>query len=147
MTSTIKYALICAIIIVLGFGLKYAHSTIYQSGWDARQAKLTDDINKASAEAVKQARTEWERTNKITANGIKKANETQRKIDTIIRDTSSIKAPLCTDVGDDFTRLYNTTIDTIQTGADQGGRVSTGQMPGGTAGKTASEAKPTGSSR
>lgn len=147
MTETIRYALICAIIVVLGFGLKYAHDTVYQSGWDARQAKLTDDINKAAELAVEQAKAEWEKTNKITAEGIKKTNETKQKIDAIVRDTQNIKAPLCTDVGDDFNRLYNSAIDTIQTGAGEDPSVPVGKVPGKPTGETTPTTKPTGKGR
>ena len=145
--TTIKYALICAIIVILGFGLKYTHDAIFQSGWDARQEKLTDDINKATSIAVEKAKTEWEKTNKITAEGIKKTNETKKQIDAIVRDTQNIKAPLCPDVGDDFTRMYNSAVDAIQTGAGEGGSVPTDKVPSGTTGETTPTTKPTGKSR
>lgn len=145
--TTIKYALICVIIAILGFGLKYTHDAIYQSGWDARQAKLTDDISKATQTAVEKAKTEWETTNKITADGIKKTNETKQQIDAIVRNTQNIKAPLCPDVGDDFTRLYNSAIGTIQAGADQSRSVSDGKVPGKPTGETTPTTKPTSKGR
>lgn len=124
-TDTIKWVIGAGVALALiGGGYK-----LYNLGWDAAMAKRISDNNIAIKAAVEAARTEWQSTNTITTTGIGNVNDTKQKLEVVVRQAPTIQAPLCTDVGRDFSRVYNTAIRTIKAGADTGRSVPDGQVP------------------
>lgn len=124
-TDNIKWVIGAALALALiGVGYK-----LYNLGWDAAMAKRISDNNIAIKAAVEAARMEWQSTNTITTTGIGNVNDTKQKLEVIVRQTPTIQAPLCTDVGTDYSRVYNNAIRTIKAGADTGRSVPDGQVP------------------
>lgn len=128
-----------AIALILG-GYK-----LYNLGWDAHAAKVTSDNNIAIKAAVEQAKLEWQSTQQITSVGMRNVNDTKQKLEVVVRQSPSIQAPLCTDVGSDYIRVYNSAIGTIKAGANQGGRLPATEMPAKSVGG-ATGVNPTGTS-
>lgn len=133
-------AAVCLCLIFGGYKL-------YNLGWEAHAAKVTNDNNIAIKAAVAQAQIEWQSTQQITATGMGNVNDTKQKLEVIVRQSPSIQAPLCTDVGSDYIRVYNSAIGAIKAGANQGGHVPTTEVPaksvGGAAGVNPAATDPT----
>lgn len=113
----------------VALGLVFGGYKLYQTGWDAAMAKQVSDQNIAIKAAVEQAKIEWQSTNQITSNGIANVNDTKQKLEVIVRQAPTIKAPMCTDVGSDFGRVYNAAINTIKAGAGTGGKLPATEVP------------------
>ena len=123
--SEIKWIIGAGIALCLIFG----GYKLYNLGWDAHAAKVTNDNNIAIQAAVAQAQREWQASQSITATGMGNTNETKQKLEVIIRKSPSIQAPLCTDVGSDYVGVYNAAIRTIKAGSDTGRNVPSTEMP------------------
>lgn len=118
----IKVGIYAAIIIaVLGFA-KWAHSAIYDAGWNAAVVEQESAIAIAKDEAVKKARTEWEATAAVAETNIvieERIVEVERvvekKIPQIVERIVEIK-PECNDLGVDFAGLLN---EQVRSGSDR----------------------------
>lgn len=125
MLDNVKWIIGAGVALCLIFG----GYKLYHFGWDAAMAKQTSDQKIAIEAAVEAARKEWQSTNQITSNGIANVNDTKQKLEVIVRQSPTIQAPLCTDVGRDYGRVYNQAIRAIKAGADTGRVVPNGQVP------------------
>lgn len=143
MISEVKWIIGAAIALILIFG----SYTIYNMGWDAREAKEFKDNNIAITQAVEKAKIEWQSTQQITAIGMGNVNDTKQKLEVIVRQSPTIQAPLCTDVGSDYIRVYNSAIGAIKAGANTGRNVPATEVPaksvGGAAGINTAATNPT----
>jgi len=118
----IKVGIYAAIIIaVLGFA-KWAHSAIYDAGWNAAVVEQESAIAIAKDEAVKKARTEWEATAAVAETNIvieERIVEVERvvekKIPQIVERIVEIK-PECNDLGFEFAGLLN---EQVRSGSDR----------------------------
>lgn len=108
---------------------------LYNLGWDAHAAKVTSDNNIAIKAAVAQAQIEWQSTQSITATGMSNTNDTKQKLEVIVRQAAAIQAPLCPDIGGDYSRVYNQAIGTIKAGADTRRNVPATEMPAQSVGR------------
>lgn len=116
---------------VIAISLLIGGRTLYSMGYDARDTEILRENNIAIKAAVESARAEWQSTQAITALGIGNANDTNQKLEVIVRQTPTIQAPLCPDVGSDYSRVYNDAIRTIKAGADTGRNLPATKVPTG----------------
>ena len=114
------YAYVALAIVVIG-GAKWAHSAIWNAGWNAAIVEQTEAIRDAQDEAVAKARTEWENTAVIAETEIvieerivEVVRVIEKEIPKIVERIVEI-APDCADLGDDFAGLLNAQ---IRAGAD-----------------------------
>lgn len=113
----------------IAIGLILGGYKLYNLGWDAHAAKVTSDNNIAIQAAVAQAQKEWQSSQNITATGMVNTNDTKQKLEIIVKQAASIQAPLCPDVGADYSRVYNAAIQTIKAGSDTRRNVPATEMP------------------
>ncbi|MNH59435.1 hypothetical protein D3C76_102630 [compost metagenome] len=125
MISEVKWIIGAGIALTLIFG----GYKLYNLGWDAHAAKVTSDNNIAIKAAVAQAQIEWQASQQITTTGMGNTNDTKQKLEVIIKQAATIQAPLCTDLGSDYSRVYNAAIGTIKAGADTRRHVPATEVP------------------
>ena len=125
MISEVKWIIGAGIALVLIFG----GYKLYNLGWNAHAATVISDNNIAIKAAVAQAQIEWQSSQNITATGMGNTNDTKQKLEVIIKQASAIQAPLCPDIGSDYSRVYNQAIGTIKAGADTRRNVPATEMP------------------
>jgi hypothetical protein len=132
----------------IALGLIFGGYKLYNLGYEAHAAKVTSDNNIAIKAAVAQAQIEWQAAHDITNTGMVNTNDTKQKLEVIIKQAATIQAPLCPDLGSDYSRVYNAAIGTIKAGADTRRNVPATEMPaksvGGAARIDQNHATPTG---
>lgn len=133
MLSEVKWIIGAGIALALIFG----GYKLYNLGWDAHAAKVTNDNLIAIKAAVEQAKIEWQSSQSITATGMGNTNDTKQKLEVIIKQAASIQAPLCPDIGGDYSRVYNQAIRTAKAGADTRRNVPSTEMPAESVGRAA----------
>jgi len=108
------------IVAVLGFA-KWAHSAIYDSGWNAAVVEQGVLIQAAKDDAVELARQEWEATAGIAETQIvveerivEVIREVEKRIPTVVERIVTV-TPECNDLGADFAGLLNAQVNS---GAD-----------------------------
>lgn len=141
--SELKWLGAAAVCISLIFG----GYKLYNLGWEAHAAKVTSDNNIAIKAAVAQAQIEWQASHQITATGMVNTNDTKQKLEILVKQASSVQAPLCPDLGADYSRVYNAAINTIKAGSDTRRNVPSTEVPaksvGGNAGIDTNNPNPT----
>ena len=115
------YAYVALAVVVIG-GLKWAHSAVYNSGYNdavvAQQALIQD----AREDAVRRAREEWEATAEIAEAEIiveerivEVVRTVEKEIPTVVERIVEVR-PDCADLGSDFVGLLNAQVNS---GADR----------------------------
>lgn len=122
---------------VTALGLIWGAHTFYNLGWDARGAQQERNVNIAIKAAVAQAQIEWQSSQSITATGMGNTNDTKQKLEVIIKQAAAIQAPLCPDIGGDYSRVYNQAVRTAKAGADTRRNVPATEMPTESVGRAA----------
>jgi len=102
--------------VVIG-GAKWAHSAVYDSGWNAAVVKQVELIREAQDEAVAKALTEWQNTAALAERNIvveEKIVEVirvvEKEIPTIVERIVEI-TPECNDLGTAFAGLLNAQVN------------------------------------
>lgn len=106
-----------ALAIALLGGAKWAHSTVFSSGWNAAIVEQTVLIQEAREDAVEKALTEWENTARLAAAEIvieerivEVIRVIEKEIPVIVERIVEI-TPECNDLGDDFASLLNAQVN------------------------------------
>lgn len=108
-----KIGLYIALVVVVLGGLKWAHSAIYDSGYNAAVVEQAAAIQVAKDDAVKKARIEWEATAEIADENIVIEERIVEVVRTVEKEIPKIVerivtvTPECNDLGDDFAGLLN----------------------------------------
>jgi hypothetical protein len=110
-------------------GLMIAGTTLYNHGKSVAALECAETQKKAIEAAVTEAKRDWDSQKAITSNGIQNVNTTKEKIVYIERRAETIQAPLCTDLGSDYSGVYNDAIRAIKEGTDTGRNVSASKVP------------------
>lgn len=110
------YAYIALAVVLFG-GAKWAHSTIWNSGWNAAVVEQTALIAEARDDAVEKALSEWENTARLAATEIvveerivEVIRVIEKEIPVIVERIVEI-TPECNDLGADFAGLLNAQVN------------------------------------
>lgn len=113
------YAYVALAVVLLG-GAKWAHSTIWNSGWNAAVVEQTALIQTAREDAVAKALTEWQNTAVIAETEIvieerivEVIRVIEKEIPVIVERIVTV-TPECSDLGSAFAGLLN---DQVNSGA------------------------------
>ena len=130
-----KIGLYIALVVVILGGLKWAHSAVYDSGYNAAVVEQNELIRQAKDEAVKKARDEWEKTAVIAEDNIvveERIVEVERVIEKEIpRIVEKIVTvtPECNDLGSEFASLLNAQVNSGAGGENSGPDLTTEPNP------------------
>ena len=123
------YAYVALAAVVLGFA-KWAHTAVYDSGYNAAVTKQSEAIQAAQDAAVAIAREQWENTVDLAAGNIvieerivEVERIVEREIPKIVERIVTV-FPECNDLGDDFARLLNSQVNSGSSGPDSGSDVA-----------------------
>ena len=105
-------------------GVRWAHSSVYDSGWNAAVVMQSQAIRKAENAAVVKARQEWEHTTSIAETQIvveerivEVVRVIEKEIPKIVERIVEI-TPECSDLGDDFAGLLNAQVRSGSSGSN-----------------------------
>lgn len=112
--KSVKFWLILgAITAVLAFA-KWAHGEIYSAGYNAAELKWRDAQAEAIADAVADARTEWQITLDAAEENIRVETVIEERIRVVEKEVPKIVERTvqlaCRDLGPDIQRVYNDAI-------------------------------------
>lgn len=106
------WAYLAIIVAVIGFG-KWAHSAIYDAGWNAAIVEQEELIQDAREQATKEARTKWQKLVDeaegqivIEEKIVEVIREIEKEIPVVVEKIVTVK-PACADLGPDFAELFN----------------------------------------
>lgn len=123
------YAYVALAIVVLGF-LKWGHTAVFNSGYNAAVAEQGIAIQVAKDKAVAVAREQWENTAKLASANIvieerivEVERIVEREIPVIVERIVTV-FPECNDLGDDFARLLNAQVNSGSSGSNRGADIA-----------------------
>lgn len=110
------WAYLAIIVAVLG-GMKWAHSAVYKSGWDAAIVEQEQLIQEVREQATADARTKWQKLVDEAAGQIvveerivEVIREIEKEIPVVVEKIVTVK-PECADLGPDIAGLLNAQIN------------------------------------
>lgn len=126
------WAYLALAVVVLGFA-KWAHGAIYEQGWNAANVENFEVQQTAIADALKDARIQWELSAVAATDNIIIEERIVERIEFVDREVVKIVdrvvVPECRDLGPDIQRVFN---DAIRAAfASQGSDATDTAVPSG----------------
>ena len=107
------WAYLALAVVVLGFA-KWAHGAIYEQGWNAANVANFEVQQEAVADAVREARIQWDLSAEAATDNIIIEERIVERIKIVERDVPRIVtefvAAECLDLGPDIQRVFNDAI-------------------------------------
>lgn len=107
------WAYLALAVVVLGFA-KWAHGAVYEQGWNAANVASFEVQQDAIADAVKEARIQWDLSVVAAVDNIIIEEKIVERIKIVERDVPRIVtefvAAECLDLGPDIQRVFNDAI-------------------------------------
>ena len=107
------WAYLALAVVILGFA-KWAHGAVYEQGWNAANVASFEVQQEAIAEAVKDARIQWDLSVVAATDNIIIEERIVERVEFVEREVVKIVdrvvVPECRDLGPDIQRVFNDAI-------------------------------------